>query len=397
MDEKIYWIWLQQSLKYGAHKVKEIKNFFASIKDFFEAGEREWRLCGIFNNHEINGLCSISLKTAYDILEKCERLSYQILTFGDPTYPKLLSNISNPPSVIYASGDVSCLNKLMTISVVGTRQASMYGICMADEVGYRLAQNGVVVVSGAAMGIDSAAHRGALRAKGKTVAVLGCGINYNYLVRNSDLRRKISESGVVISEYPPDYSAFSTNFPMRNRIISGLSLGTIIIEAGKKSGSLITANLANEQGRDVFVVPVDMRSKLSEGSMSLIEDGAEVIEDIESVINEYKNRYKYKKVITSEDKITRQILKPRYTNERKNKLEFKKENNSILKTELPELTDPARKIYEVLCKGKMNVNDISYQSQLEISKLLAALTELEIYGLVKVHSGRMYEINKDYR
>ncbi len=395
-DDKLYWIWLQQALDYGSRKVSAVRDFYNSIKDFFEAGEKEWRLSGLFNNKEINSLCSTHLRTAYDILENCNRLSYQVLTFKDSEYPNLLSNILNPPAVIYVSGDISYLNDSITVSVVGTRKASMYGLSMADEIGYKLAERGIVVVSGAAMGIDSAAHRGALKAKGKTIAVLGCGINYNYLLRNSKLRQQISEEGALISEYPPGYSAFNSNFPIRNRIISGLSMGTIIIEAGKKSGSLITANLANEQGRDVFVVPVDMRTPLSEGVVSLIEDGVPVIEDVESVIKEYENRYNGSKTIAKRNKVVRQISINQHGNEIENITSPKKENNIKHDIKLPELTDSAKKVYEALSRGKMNVNDMSLKLNLGINNLLAALTELEIYKLVKVHSGRMYEINKDY-
>lgn len=396
VEDKLYWIWLQQALDYGSHKIYSVHKLYSNIKNFFEAGEKEWRLSGLFSNKEINALCSTHLKTAYDILENCNRLSYQVVTLNDPEYPNLLLNISNPPAVIYVSGDISYLNESVTVAVVGTRHASIYGMSMADEIGYKLAERGIVVISGAAMGIDSAAHRGALKAKGKTIAVLGCGINYNYLMRNLKLRQQISETGALISEYPPDYAAFNSNFPIRNRIISGLSLGTIIVEAGKRSGSLITANLANEQGRDVFVVPVDMRTPLSAGIVSLIEDGVPVIENVESVINEYENRYKIGKRIVKEDKRDPDSSSPfLYNNIKIEKSSINiKENITNPKAELPELTDSAKMVYEILLGGKMNVNDMSVKLNLEINKLLAALTELEIYKLVKVHSGRMYEINR---
>ncbi len=161
---------------------------------------------------------------------------------------------------------------------------------MAFDISKDMAYKGATIISGGALGIDCTAHEGALHAKGKTVAVLGCGINYPYLLKNSQLRKKISQSGAVVSEYPPDYPSSVYTFPMRNRIISGLSLGTIVIEAGEKSGSLITANLANEQNRDVFVVPVNEKSPLAKGALKLIQDGAQVITCADDVLNSYYMR-----------------------------------------------------------------------------------------------------------
>lgn len=379
MDEKIYWIWLQQALKYGNHKAKDILDFYDSIEEFYRSGEYGWRLCGFFSNSEINSMSSTSLEIAKDIYFKCQNLGYEILTLSDKNYSKLLYRITNPPIVLYAKGDTSILNNDLTISVVGTRSATRYGIEMAHEISYKIAKSNGVVVSGGALGIDAAAHRGALDAGGKTIAVLGCGINYNYLLENESLRNKISNSGLLISEYPPNYPSYNYNFPMRNRIISGLSLATIVVEAGRKSGSLITANLANEQNRDVFVVPVDSKSVLSTGSQALIRDGALAISNIDDVINQY--------IMKSENKLPKEkinFLRTNYSSE---------DNTKNVKSEkyFPNISKSAKLVYDVICKGRINVDNIKKSLCIETKDLLSALTELEIYGLVKSYPGQNYE------
>lgn len=385
MDERIYWIWLQQSLKYGNHKVKDILELYDSIEEFYKSGEHSWRLCGFFSNSEINSMNSTSLDIARAIYLKCKNLGYHILTLSDRNYSKLLFSISNPPVVLYAKGDISILNASLTISIVGTRSATRYGIEMAHEMSYKIAKNNGVVVSGGALGIDTAAHRGALDAEGKTIAVLGCGINYRYLLENESLRNKIADTGLLLSEYPPDYRSYNYNFPMRNRIISGLSLATIVVEAGKKSGSLITANLANEQNRDVFVVPVDSRSALSTGSQSLINDGALAISDIEDVINQYK--------MISENELPKEkisFLRKNYSfdNNVKNISKFKTEQP---KKEFPNISKLAKLVYDVICEGRINVDSIKRRLDIDIKDLLCVLTELELYGLIKACPGHSYE------
>lgn len=385
MDEKIYWIWLQQALKYGNHKAKDILKFYNSIEEFYKSGEYDWRLCGFFSNSEINSMNSTSLEIAKDIYFKCQNLGYEILTLSDKNYSELLFRITNPPIVLYAKGDTSILNNDLTISVVGTRSATRYGIEMAHEISYKVAKSNGVVVSGGALGIDAASHRGALDAGGKTIAVLGCGINYNYLLENESLRNKISNSGLLISEYPPNYPSYNYNFPMRNRIISGLSLATIVVEAGRKSGSLITANLANEQNRDVFVVPVDSQSPLSTGSQSLIRDGALAISNVDDIINQYKMK--------SENRIPKQkinFLRTNYSSESNMKNISNSKNEQETKS-FTNISKSSKLVYDVICKGRINVDNIKKSLCIEIKELLSALTELEIYGLIKACPGQYYE------
>lgn len=391
MNEKVYWIWLQQALKYGSHKVRIIRHYYKNIKDFHSAGEREWRLCGCFSNREIESLNNFTLEQAQMIEKRACELGYEILTLSDENYPELLSHIANPPCVLYIKGDKSCLRGSLNVAIVGTRKATDYGIEMSREIAAGLANAGAVVVSGGAVGVDYAAHEGALSVGGKTIAVLGCGINYSYLPKNAALREKIAQSGAVISEYPPDFPPSVSTFPIRNRIISGLSLGTVVIEAGKKSGSLITANLANDQNRDVFVVPVDMKSELAEGATALIRDGAQVITSAKDILDEYALRGEH---MIRECK----ILKKSGSNASEVKKGDSGENKSAQKKPInnfENLDDKSKAICLALEKGKAHIDEISLKSGLSVKDLLPSITELELAGLIKSFSGRMYEINHD--
>lgn len=491
-----YWIWLQNSLKYGNNKVRTVRLLYNNIKDFYYAGETEWRLCGCFTNREIENLKNNTLSAAEKIVERCNNLKYSILTPDSEFYPKLLREIPNPPCVLYVRGDKKCLNSDFGISVVGTRSATQYGKEMAFDISKNLAQRGVIVVSGGAIGIDSEAHRGALNAGGKTIAVLGCGINYPYLLKNSELRKRISENGAVISEYPPDFPGSAYTFPMRNRIISGMTMGTLVIEAGEKSGSLITANLANEQNRDVFVVPVNKMSPVAEGALRLIQDGASVVTCAEDILDEYTGRnfssLKVDKINSKKSDSTKHIedLKEKHPNkndivsyEKKFTPEFMEksfdlknfpnsfeeineynaqENNlsveddnlqlnfglefmrgrTLLEEELykdeiqnaqqnenkqpqdyshgniwqtylekaisqsnesktppkktsftQNLSVECEKIYNLLKKGEMHIDDISRECEISIKNLLPQLTELELLGLIKACTGGIYKIN----
>lgn len=372
MDNTVYWIWLQQALKPGSSKVKIINHFYKNIKDFYDGKEREWRLCGCFTNKEISALCDSSLEEAEKTFRLSQNLGYKIICICDEEYPNLLRHIDNPPALLYVKGDISFLNSVKSIGIVGTRKASEYGLTMAHDLSHDLALNNVAVISGGALGIDSAAHQGALDAGGKTVAVLGCGINYPYLLGNLKLRNEISNSGAVISEYPPNFPSKPFTFPIRNRIISGISSGIVVIEAGKKSGSLITANLANNQNRDVFVVPVNKESKNSEGSFSLIEDGAMVVANVQDILSEYNNNLNIKK-------------------EKSTNLENKPSIQKSKKRNISDVPKEYRNIFEILLKGKTHIDIISEITEIPVDKLLLALTEMEIGGFVKSSSGKIYE------
>lgn len=213
-------------------------------------------------------------------------MKYEIVTIGDREYPRRLREINNPPQKLYYIGDISLANSVHSVAVVGARKASEYGRLIAIRIGERLAERGVTVVSGMAQGIDSFAHAGCLGAGGKTIAVLGTGIDVCYPQSNRALKREIEEKGLLLSEFPAGFSGNRASFPVRNRIISGLCSAVAVVEAGLKSGSLITAELAAEQGRMVYAVPGNITSVMSLGTNKLIQDGAAALATIEDLLSD---------------------------------------------------------------------------------------------------------------
>lgn len=222
-------------------------------------------------------------------------MSIRKINLKDSEYPENLKNIYKPPSEIYIRGSILPQDK-NAIAIVGTRRATYYGLEQCRKLSYDLALRGITIVSGMARGIDTAAHKGALQAGGRTIAVLGSGHDHVYPPENKNLYDKIVESGAVISEFKSDTRPFKANFPRRNRIISGLAIGVVVVEAPERSGALITANFALEQGREVFAMPGNINSAKSSGTNKLIKEGAKLIEGIEDIFDELGNAFDTKKI-----------------------------------------------------------------------------------------------------
>lgn len=360
-DLSIYWIWLQKALGYGSHKVKRIFDFVDDVCEFYESGLSFWGSLSIFTERELVCL-SNSLDYAKDLYEKCTQLGYHIVYYGSKYYPPLLCQIHNPPCVLYTKGKIPFLSS-DCISIVGSRQGSVYGIEMAKSLAEDLSANGLTIVSGGALGIDSAAHIGALNVEGKTICVLPCGCAFPYLLQNLDLRNRIANDGLIVSEYPLFYPVQKFSFPLRSRIISGLSRAVIIIEAGNKSGSLLTANSAADQGRDVFVVPVKKESFLSKGIYSLISDGAKVVTSAEDIINSV---FKYKSYRTN------------------------KKNGKTNQT--PTLTEECKKVLNKLKNRTTHIDDVTKLTGLPMNKLSSILVKLELLNLIEALPGKFYRL-----
>jgi DNA processing protein len=291
LNEVEYWIWLQQAFGPGSVKPGQLLAVFGGAEEIFKATRGELIRIPWLSAKEIDRLCDKSFEKVEKITEDCLRLGCGIITYGDDDYPQRLRDIYDPPCVLYVKRELFPVDDAVLISIVGTRQITEYGLEAATRLAIGLASHGAVVVSGFALGVDSAAHRGALKGGGKTIAVIGCGLDINYPASNNELGRLISSHGAVVSEYPPGTQPFTFNFPVRNRIIAGLSLGTVVVEAGARSGALITAGLAVEMGRDVFAVPGSIFSPMSEGTNKLLRDGAKPVLGVMDILEEYIEGY----------------------------------------------------------------------------------------------------------
>ncbi|MBI2083667.1 MAG: DNA-protecting protein DprA [Deltaproteobacteria bacterium] len=231
------------------------------------------------------------------------------LELSNPDYPKILHSIENPPPELWVEGDLALFNQGTKIALVGSREPTVYGKKTAFRIAKELAERGVIVVSGLAYGIDTEAHRGALAGGGKTIAVLGCGINFPYPQKNLGLKQEIIRSGIVISEWPPETPSADWTFPQRNRIISGLSSAVVVVEAAERSGALITAEWALSQGREVFAVPGNIDSPVSAGTNRLIQNGATPLLSTEDLFQELKlplSKKTFEETVSSPEE--RQIL-----------------------------------------------------------------------------------------
>lgn len=270
------WVWFAEKCGAGSSEMVKIFEKYGSINDIFLADFDSY-IENDVSERLAEKLSDKSLDQAYSIIQYCERSRVGILTYDCEEYPKSLRAIKDPPAVLYYFGRLPDLNKHLCIAAVGTRKMSEYGMRSAYKIAYEIAASGAIVVSGMALGIDSVAASAALKAGGKTIAVLGCGIDIIYPKEHKKLYSAIAEKGVIITEYPPSTEPSSFNFPVRNRIISGLSQGTVVIDASEKSGALITSKTAILQGRDIYAVPSNIDSENSSGTNSLIRDGAQAV------------------------------------------------------------------------------------------------------------------------
>lgn len=395
MNDEIYWIWLLKCFG-SAAAIDDIIRYFGSARGLYEAGTVEWRLSGLLTAKQIAALSKWSPSQSGDVLKACRENGWEILTPQSIYYPQRLRELRNFPPVLFLQGDKEVLLRDVKLSMVGTRRASNYGLRVARLLAEALSEAGAVVVSGGALGVDSAAHAGALQAHGKTIAVLGCGLGTDYLRENAPLRKEISENGALITEFLPFSPASRTTFPLRNRIISALSLGTVVVEAGEKSGSLITARCALEQGRDVFAVPGDIISSAFTGANKLIRDGSKPVFTPLDILEEYVYTYPEEINTAKADRSLGEMLRRTESAMRADVHTARQDTSGHTKlprasVPLPEAaTDTAKAVYAVL-ESARHIDEIGERTGLPVSVCLSALTELELYGCVRLTEGKKYE------
>ena len=381
-----YWLWLTELPGLTNQTRLALLRHFPTPEDVYYADPEEVLLTEGITREQAKLLEDKDCSNADRILADCQRLDADILTIQDAGYPNRLRNIYDPPCLLYVRGRLPAFDDEASIAVVGTRGCTPYGVSCAEKLGYGLAAGGAVVVSGLARGVDSAALRGALRAGGTVTAVLGNGLDVVYPPENQYLYEDVAAAGALISEYPPGTPPEAKHFPVRNRIMSGLCLGTLVVEAPARSGALITAGTALEQGRDVFAVPGPIDAPASVGCNRLIRDGAGLVSDAWDILGEYEPRFP--------DKLRREGARetPAVLGyQARQKTEPKPVPPSVsLSHNDYSLTDDQICLLRALTEEPMLVDDLIELTDIPTRRVLSALTVLEIEHLVTQHSGKRY-------
>ena len=412
----IHWIWLAHRPGLSDRLKVALLQHFRDPETILFADSGAYDHIEGLSEEARESLQDKNLIPAEEILDACRREKLHVLTYRDAAYPARLKNIPDPPVVLYYKGQLPELDASPAIAVVGTRKASAYGLTSAKRMGYQIGKCGGIVVSGMACGIDSMAMSGAMTAGQTVVGVLGCGADVVYPQSNRALFRDVEQNGCILSEFPPGYPPAKWTFPRRNRIISGLCSGVLVVEAPEKSGALITARLAAEQGRDVFVVPgnIDMPSFV--GSNRLLRDGAVAVSSGWDILSEYEGLYPDKirkdlypskqtaypdEVAAAGEETEKPALKvaqkprlPRKKDNLKKDLEKKGIDNqpataySDVNESRPKLTGDEQQIFDCLRDGERLVDDVIAETGMTTGRLLASLTMLELKGLIRRLPGK---------
>ncbi len=447
MTDVRYWLWLSLRLSPGCVATDPVLQHFGyDAKAIFKADTKELEAVPGLKNDLIDALADKSLDEVRDIYSWCAAQNVGLLAYDSPHYPERLRAIPRPPVLLYYKGKLPDFDRNLCIATVGTRKITEYGQREGYIICRDLAMAGAIVVSGMARGIDSICHRGALDAGGHTIAVLGCGINRVYPAENGPLMDEIILSGTVLTEYKPDTAPIGSNFPIRNRIISGLCNGTLVVEADEKSGAMITARTAAQQGRDIFALPGKVDEQNSIGTNSLIKDGAKMVTSAKDILNEYE--FYYPETIRTENlpvflprfvqgvhqreqllKATKVLItkvatdtwaeEAKQTEEKskskkapQNKTEHthpQSDSPTTLEatTELPEPVEEPVESTEIevpMFVGNIQVDVLNHmptdkpisaddivKSGMDIATVLSALTMLEMNGLIRALPGGMYQ------
>lgn len=360
------WLALNRVKGFGPKKILGLLEKFESPKHIFNASSAELKHSGL-SSSVINLIKNADRDVAEDIgwLEAHPR--HHIITLHDSRYPSLLKELNDPPVLLYVNGDPELLASPQ-LSIVGSRSATPGGLEIARDFSHSLAAAGLTITSGLALGIDAAAHEGALAATGKTVAVLGTGPDQIYPARHLKLAEQVVETGVIVSEFVPGTIPRKENFPRRNRVISGLSLGTLVVEAAQKSGSLITARFAMEQGKEVFAIPGSIRNPQVKGCHALIREGAKLVESIEEIIEDLGPLYT---ALFSDQNIIQ-------------------EGTSLEENDKISFEGDQKRLIDSLGYDPVSVNEIVERTGLTASDVSSILLALELEGHVSSQVGGMY-------
>ncbi len=363
-EELHYWIALSLIEDIGPVMAKRLINIFQKPERIFNATEHELRDIEGIGDKRIKAIREFRRwKDVEETIRRCRDLDISIITLNDPVYPENLKNINDPPSVLYIRGSPQERDRY-AVAIVGSRRPTEYGRRVAEKLSRDLAELGITIVSGLARGIDTVAHSGSLKSGGRTIGVFASGLDRVYPPENKGLVRRIMEGGYVVSEFPPGTPPNRENFPRRNRLISGLSLAVVVVEAGAESGALITAATGLDQGREIFAVPGSILSKNSAGTNNLIKRGAKPVTSVEDIIEE---------------------LAPAL----KGLSGYKKRKEKVWELEF---TDKERDIIKIITEEPLHIDDIARRSKRPVSEVAAILLDLELKGVVRQIEGKRFEV-----
>lgn len=379
-EEELHWLALLLTPGLGARTSGKLLDRFRSPEAIFRASRTELEAAGMSGAIAQSIASGCTFEDAAAQQEKMREFGAKLITRGDPRYPPLLRQIFDPPILLFARGRVELLQSIM-LAMVGTRRPTPYGIAAAERLSTDLAHAGLTIVSGMARGIDSAAHRGALAVGRDTVAVLGCGVDVVYPSENRKMAADLTAKGLLISEFPMGATAFPQNFPIRNRVISGMSVGVLVVEGAQYSGSAITAKLAIDQGREVFAVPGNITSKLSWGPNLLIKQGAKLVQDWNDVVAELPVESRRHLIEMGRERILAEGAET-----------SRLDASSLVNSLGPEFGPVARRVLESLSVDSATHLDhlLEIVQDTSTSELIAALFELEMLGLVKQLPGKNF-------
>ncbi len=401
-----YWLWLTTRRGLGNQGMHAVLRRFGTPEAAFYADTESLR--GIEGLKDAAPLADKDLAEPRRILEECHRNSIHILTWQDAAYPARLRAIDAPPVLLYYQGTLPDFDAEPVIAMVGTRKASLYGMQQAKMLGYQLGRLGAIVISGGAAGIDTMCLTGALTAGRPVAAVLGCGVDIAYPAKNRGLFEDIRYHGCLLSEYPPGTPPLPEHFPVRNRILSGLALGVVVVEAPKQSGALITASRALEQGRDVFALPANVGSPTSAGNLQLLKDGAILIEEGWDVMREYAALYPDRVAPQpaavpmtlapeeqTENRAARKVAETRRVPEKADKKAIDNpENRDYIDVQeiSDKLSPDERTVLELLRGRTLAMDELIDRAQLPAARVLSTVTLLEVKQYIRRLPGKRFSL-----
>ena len=389
-NRTVYWIWLVMVFGVANVKLTQLVRDAESVRELYYALHDPD--CGLLNEKERQRLRNTSLEQAQQVLDNCEKNGIGIMTQDDGMYPDSLRHIYNPPCVLFYRGDPSLLHRGMLLTAVGTRRPSDYSRKIADWLCTDLARCNVILCSGCAVGLDAAVHWAAIRQDTPTIGVMGCGVDYDYPHENREMKERIVRNGLLLSEYFPGTQPTSSHFPVRNRILAGISEATLVLEAGAKSGSLITANLACEQGKSVLCVPpADLLDTRYSGVANLIRDGAYPVFNYLDVLYVYYLKYPHKLSLYDDADTSRTVDSLLFAEEEQPQKRPRRVRAAAeADTQKPpedyvvpeEATEDQRRILEYLKDGEQSVNTICMKLNMSFDLVSLLIVEMELEGWV---------------